>query len=90
MKHTKTLIACICALVVIVLVVLWATGVFNGDKKAEEKAAEAVETTVEEVKENAEGAAEEVKETVENAAEEVKETVENAAEEVKETVEEGK
>ena len=94
MKNKKTLICALVALVVVVLVVLWATGVFNGSSN---KPAENATETVEQVKEAAEGAAEEVKEAAEEvkeaaegAAEEAKEAVEGAAEEVKEAVEEAK
>ncbi len=83
----KKIICILAALVVIVLAVLWATGVFNG-KKPEEKAEEvkeAVETVAEDVKDTAE----EAQEAVEGAAEDVKDAVEGAAEEVKDAVEGG-
>ena len=87
MKNKKVLIGAIAAVVVIVLAVLWATGVFNAPEKAAdvvEEAAETVEGAVEEAAETVEEAAEEVKEAAEETVEEAKEAVEEAAEEVKE------
>ena len=100
MKNKKVLIGAIAAVVVIVLAVLWATGVFNAPEKADEavkavegaveEAAETVEETAETVEEAAEEVKEAAEEAVEGAAEEVKETAEEAVEEVKEAVEEVK
>lgn len=87
MKNKKVLIGAIAAVVVIVLAVLWATGVFNAPEKADdavEEAVEAVEGAVEEAAETVEEAAEEVKEAAEETVEEAKEAVEEAVEEVKE------
>ena len=87
MQNKKVLIGAIAAVVVIVLAVLWATGVFNAPEKAAdvvEEAAETVEGAVEEAAETVEEAAEEVKEAAEETVEEAKEAVEEAAEEVKE------
>ena len=87
MKNKKVLIGAIAAVVVIVLAVLWATGVFNAPEKAAdvaEEAAETVEGAVEEAAETVEEAAEEVKEAAEETVEEAKEAVEEAVEEVKE------
>ena len=94
MKNKKVLIGAIAAVVVIVLAVLWATGVFNAPEKAADVAEEAAETvegaveeaaeTVEETAETVEEAAEEVKEAAEETVEEAKEAVEEAVEEVKE------
>ena len=62
----KKLIGILAALVVIVLVVLWATGVFNGKApEAVEEVKDAVEEKVDDAKEAVEGAAEEVKDAVE-------------------------
>ena len=94
MKNKKVLIGAIAAVVVIVLAVLWATGVFNAPEKAADVVEEAAETvegaveeaaeTVEETAETVEEAAEEVKEAAEETVEEAKEAVEEAVEEVKE------
>ena len=53
MKNKKVLIGAIAAVVVIVLAVLWATGVFNAPEKADE-AVKAVEGAVEEAAETVE------------------------------------
>ncbi len=93
MKNKKVLIGAIAAVVVIVLAVLWATGVFNAPEKADdvvEEVTETVEEAAEEAAEAVEEAAETAEEAVEGAAEEVKEAAEEAAEEVKEAAEEVK
>ena len=93
MKNKKVLIGAIAAVVVIVLAVLWATGVFNAPEKAAdvvEEAAETVEGAVEEAAETVEETAETVGEAAEEVKEAAEEAVEGAAEEVKEAVEEVK
>ena len=47
MKNKKVLIGAIAAVVVIVLAVLWATGVFNAPEKADDAVEEAVEAVEE-------------------------------------------
>ena len=89
MKNKKVLIGAIAAVVVIVLAVLWATGVFNAPEKADE-AVKAVEGAVEEAAETVEETAETVEEAAEEVKEAAEEAVEGAAEEVKEAVEEVK
>ena len=89
MKNKKVLIGAIAAVVVIVLAVLWATGVFNAPEKADE-AVKAVEGAVEEAAETVEETAETVEEAAEEVKEAAEEAVEDAAEEVKEAVEEVK
>ena len=89
MKNKKVLIGAIAAVVVIVLAVLWATGVFNAPQKVDE-AVEAVEGAVEEAAETVEETAETVEEAAEEVKEAAEEAVEGAAEEVKEAVEEVK
>ena len=87
MKDKKVLIGAIAAVIVIVLAVLWATGVFGGNKAPETPAAVTTEAPAEEVKEEAaEAPAEETKEeATETPAEEVKEEATEApAEEAKE------
>ena len=89
MKNKKVLIGAIAAVVVIVLAVLWATGVFNAPEKADE-AVKAVEGAVEEAAETVEETAETVEEAAEEVKEAAEEAVEGAAEEGKEAVEEVK
>ena len=86
MKNKKVLICACAAVVVIVLAVLWATGVFNGKAPEAPAAVEKVEEKVEETAEKAEEKAGEAADAVKDAAEKVEEKAEEAAGEAAEAV----